>query len=215
MDFPTGGSVLGIDTEDAEILTDLRVHGYDAMMSVKESHVILVWVDTERDRLCDLELHEPPPDFTPEMLLRIAEGLYEVEIPLPAGPVPKALDVEEVFREKLPGWFPGESWREVYQSLERVIYLLEFKDPQGNRIGYTRMPAAGNKLHLDIENVENRAGIPVHGYLAVMLVKEGQIILAWYDEDRGTLCALELDGPHPGFTQEMLLEMAESLYSGD
>ena len=65
-----------IDTEDAEIRTDLRVRGFDALMSVKEGQIILVWTDTEREAHCELILCGPHPDFTPEMALRMAEAAY-------------------------------------------------------------------------------------------------------------------------------------------
>ena len=65
-----------MDTEGAEVRTDLRVHGYDALMSVKEGLLILVWSDTDRGVLCTLELQGQHPGFTPELLLRMAESLY-------------------------------------------------------------------------------------------------------------------------------------------
>ncbi len=74
-EIPTDGSMLSIDTEDAEILSDILVYGNKAVMSVKREQVILSWIDDSNSTICTLEVHGSHFIATPDIALRIAESI--------------------------------------------------------------------------------------------------------------------------------------------
>ena len=139
--------------------------------------------------------------------------------PAAPSPTPGPIDAEAVFTRKLPEWFPGESWAMDFRNTEGPIYIVRFKDPnekeKEKQVFYADAPTEGTRMSIDTENAELRTDLRVRGYDALMSLKEGLLILVWTDTDRDRLCDLELHGSHPDFTPEMLLEMAEGLYSGD
>ncbi len=140
-----------------------------------------------------------------------------MDIPLPEptkAPGPEHLDAEAVLARKLPGWFPGESWSASYLFRGEEICVAGFEDPAGNFIYYSGVSRDGctGGLYSSAKNVEVRRGLQVHGCDALMALGEEWIALGWTDADRDLICELRLVGPHPGFTPEMALEMAESLY---
>ena len=79
-EIPVEGSSLTVDTENAEIIKDVRVHDSDAMMSVKDGLIILVWIDDVQSVICNLEISGSYDILSPETALRIAESII-----LPSG----------------------------------------------------------------------------------------------------------------------------------
>ena len=72
---PVEGSTFGFDTENAELITDIRVNGNKAVMSVKGEMIILVWIDDYHSTICSLEVHGQEFVAKPEIVLKIAESI--------------------------------------------------------------------------------------------------------------------------------------------
>lgn len=69
------GTIISIDTEDAEIREDIIVSGHSSVLSVKEAQIHLVWEDEEAQRYYVVCIAGAPELTDPAIILRIAENL--------------------------------------------------------------------------------------------------------------------------------------------
>ena len=67
---------LSVDTENAEIRHDYLVNGNASIMSIKEEHIVLAWVDDELDVLFEVSASGASDVVDPAVVLKIAENLY-------------------------------------------------------------------------------------------------------------------------------------------
>lgn len=74
-EMPADGSTVSIDSEGAILQSDVLVNGCSALMAVKESQIILAWLDSANSLICTLEVHGPQDSFTPDIAIRIAESI--------------------------------------------------------------------------------------------------------------------------------------------
>ena len=74
---------LRIDAGDAEIHTNIQINGWDALLSVKEEQLILVWTDVDRASLSTLELDGPHPGFQQSRIIVMSEYLSPYIITIP------------------------------------------------------------------------------------------------------------------------------------
>ena len=74
-ELAANGLGLAIDTEDADVKTDVVIRGWSATISIKENRSLAVWLDEENNIFCTLLVYGDNIDNSKEILLRIAENI--------------------------------------------------------------------------------------------------------------------------------------------
>ena len=114
----------------------------------------------------------------------------------------------DVFRS--PTWFPPGTWTPVVLEEDPLSYMIGFEDENENTIYYYDMSAESSSLNIDTENAEVNE-ITVNGCKGLSSVKDGQVILAWVDDERSLICDLMVQGSGEIATLENALRIAESI----
>ena len=65
-----------IDTQGAEVRTDVRIYVYSSVLVIRKEELVLTWTDTARGVRCTLTLTGPHPDFTPNCIYQMANSVY-------------------------------------------------------------------------------------------------------------------------------------------
>ena len=78
VEMPAEGTVCSIDTEGAEVRTDLTIHGFPALASInyEEKTINIVWIDTDTGVFRNLITTGASSVFSMDDVIRIAESIF-------------------------------------------------------------------------------------------------------------------------------------------
>lgn len=202
VDFYQGrvGTNMGVDTENAQAVTDVVINGYAGICVEKDGTVQVVWLDADRQVLLGLYCTVLDKDTVMEMAQAMKytptgsadtakpaldSVVYYYEVP----EIPEGYELDDMDEQDGDRYYS-------FQDKENDLIMIEIF--QGS---------TGTNWGVDTEDAQAVTNVVVNGYKGLCVEKDGTVHVTWVDTDRQIFVSLYCTA----LDKDTALDMAQAI----